>query len=193
MSASFRRLNLLRDRPSQFKSPFHHFNKILKILVQIHLTEFLIEIVIEVIVTLVLIILTLNIFILALVHTLTIEVTNTLINTITIPTNINTTLLEMILIAALGMTNITKTHILIINPATLFLALIPDITLTLVIVLIVITREITSTLLNPIRLQIAHLLNHDMIDCVLTLTLNPNFNPLLIILNLPLQMTLFRN
>ena len=108
----------------------------------------------------------------------------------TIPTNITTTLLEEILIAALGMTNITKTHILIINHTSLLLALLPDITLTLVILLIVITREITLTLLDYMKPHIAHLLNHDLIDLVLTLTLKPNFNQLLIILNLPLQMTL---
>ena len=96
----------------------------------------------------------------------------------------------MILIATLGMTNITKTHIHIINPTTLLLALVSDTILTLVIVLIVITRETTLTLLDLTKPHNAHLLNHDIIDLVLTLTLNLNFNPLVIILNLPPLMTL---
>ena len=104
-----------------------------------------------------------------------------------------TPFLEMILIAVLGMTNITKTHIPIINPTTLLLALLPGSILTLVIVFIVITREISLTDLDTIKLYIAHLLNHHMLDVVLNLTLNTNINPLLIILNLPLQMTLLLN
>ena len=63
---------------------------------------------VQAIVTLVIITLTLNLHILALVHPLTIEITITLIDMITPPTNITPTLLSMILIAILGMNNFYK-------------------------------------------------------------------------------------
>ena len=67
----------------------------------------------------------------------------------------------MILIVAFGVTNTTKTDILTINHTTLLPALLPYINLTLVIVLIVITREITLTRLDPIKIHITLLLNHN--------------------------------
>ena len=74
--------------------------------------------------------------------------------------------------------------------SSLLLGLLSEIILTLVIVLIVIAREIILTLLDPKKPQIALLLNHDVLDLVLTITPNLNFNPLLIILNVPFQKTL---
>ena len=137
----------------------------------------------EVIVTLVKFTLTQKILILVLVHPLAMKTVNTLIKVITIPTNTITILLIPTLIAVLRMTNIIKIHTLIPNPTTLLLSLLLDITPTLVIVLIVVILEISLALSNPIKLHIA---SFPIIDPVLTLTLNHNFNPLLFILNLPL-------
>ena len=74
---------------------------------------------------------------------------------ITILTNTITTLLILTLIAVPGMTNIIKIHTLILNPTTLLLALLLDITPTLVIVLIVVTLEVTLTFSDPIKVHIA--------------------------------------
>ena len=53
------------------------------------------------------------------------------------------------------MTNIIKIHTLILNRTTLLLALLLDITPTLVFILIVVILEITLTLSDPIKLHIA--------------------------------------
>ena len=148
----------MKDRPSQSKS--HHSINTLKILVQIHSHEIPIETVVEVIVTLVIITLTQILLILVLVQPLTIEMVKTLITTITYPTDTTTTLLIITLIVVTGMTNIIKIHTLILNPTTLLLALLLDITPTLVLVPIVAIQEITPTRSDPIKLPIAPLLNH---------------------------------
>ena len=146
----------------------------------------LIEIVVEVIVTLVINLLTLNLLILALVQTLTLEITNTLIKMIKIPTNITTTLLEMILLAALGMNKITKTRILIINPTTLLLALLPSTILTLVIVLIVNHSNFFRSYKTPYRPPSQPRCNRSRSHS----NSKSQFQPAVNQINLPLQLTL---